>query len=57
MTNFFNTKPHDDGGKHHRALNTVQTWLNGRRHLPKDLVEALHRLIPELREGAEDYED
>lgn len=57
MTNYFNTKPPDDGGNHVRAVNTVQTWLNGRKHLPKDLVDALHALIPELRVGAEDYED
>lgn len=55
--NFFNKPKADDGGKRYRALIIVQGWLNGKGHLPKELIDAFHTLIPDLKKGAEDYED
>lgn len=48
---FFSAKPSDGDGRRSQAVNTVIVWLWGRRHLPKDLTEALHYLIPELGRG------
>jgi hypothetical protein len=50
---YFNNKPKDNS-KRYGAVNTVRVWLEGRAHLPKDLVRALHELIPELGNGAEE---
>lgn len=47
---FFTRKPSEADGKRHHAVNTVSTWLWGRNHLPKDLLEALCYLIPELKQ-------
>jgi hypothetical protein len=49
---FFADKPQDGDGKRYRAINTVGAWMWGRNHLPKDLVAALHYLIPELKREA-----
>ncbi len=46
---FFAEKPPERDGKRYRAVNTVGGWLWSRNHLPKDLVAALHYLIPELK--------
>ena len=50
------TDPGDrEKGRRHSAVLTVRSWLTGRSHLPRDLVAALHRLIPELaRDGKAD---
>lgn len=37
-----------DSGRRYAAVLTVRGWLRGRSHLPRDLVAALHLLIPEL---------
>lgn len=37
-----------DRGRRYAAVLTVRGWLRGRSHLPRDLVAALHLLIPEL---------
>ena len=39
----------DGDGKRYQAVNIVGTWLWSRNHLPKDLVVAVHYLIPELK--------
>ena len=53
MTLNFFSKPKDKGSTtRHKAVETVRVWLWGRRHLPPDLIAALHVLIPELgRDG------
>ena len=50
--NFFTSSHPKEDGNRYRAVNTVRVWLRGRNHLPKDLVQALHYLIPELKENA-----
>lgn len=40
-------------GHRHSAVLTVRSWLTGRSHLPRDLVVALHQLIPELARNGE----
>ena len=49
MTLQFFSKHASSHGSRYTAVNTVQTWLWGKNHLPKDLVAALHTLIPELK--------
>ena len=45
--NFFSNHEQSDG-KRYKAVNTVSIYIMGRRHFPRDFVEALHFLIPEL---------
>jgi hypothetical protein len=54
--NFFNKPPPSGNPERQRAVQTVRTWLWGRGHLPRDLVAALHTLIPELKDGQRDVE-
>ncbi|MBV8772710.1 MAG: hypothetical protein JO166_10355 [Deltaproteobacteria bacterium] len=43
---------HKEGdGKRYDAVNCLRMWLAGKSHLPKDVVAALHYLIPELKDG------
>jgi len=46
--NYFSKHASSDG-KRYDSVNCVQMWLMGKNHLPKDLVAALHYLIPELK--------
>ena len=43
-----------DRGRRYAALLTVRGWLRGRSHLPRDLVAALHLLIPDLDQEGRD---
>ncbi len=47
--NFFSKPSSDTDDKRYRHVVAVSTWLEGRTHLPRDLVAALHYLIPELQ--------
>jgi hypothetical protein len=45
--NFFSNHNKPDG-KRYDAVLIVADFVRGRGHLPRDLVKALHYLIPEL---------
>lgn len=49
--NYFSKHSSRDG-KRYDAVNCVRMWLTGKNHLPKDLLAALHHLIPELKTDA-----
>jgi hypothetical protein len=52
------SKHKESDGKRYDAVNCVRMWLAGKSHLPKDLLVALHYLIPELKdETVGDSED
>ncbi|MBS0645177.1 MAG: hypothetical protein JSR97_01115 [Verrucomicrobia bacterium] len=55
--NFFSSKPKEDNGKRYRAVNTVRSFLWGRPHLPKDLIQALKFLIPELNNDNNEFDE
>lgn len=46
-----------DTAKRYYAVLTLKTWLQGKTHLPKDLLAALYFLIPELGVKDLDAED
>lgn len=48
--NFFNKPPPSGNPNRQRAVQTVRAWLWGKGHLPRDLVDALHTLVPELKD-------
>ncbi len=57
MTNFFSKQDPrivSDKAARYRAVNYVREWLTGRPYLDKQLVAALHHLIPELKPGQVD---
>lgn len=45
-----------DDGRRYAAVLVVRGWLRGRSHLPRDLVSALHLLIPELDRDSRDLD-
>lgn len=47
--NFFKEKSSEPDGLMVDAINTISIWMNGRPHLPKDLVAALFYALPELK--------
>ena len=55
--NFFSKPTGGTNGKRHDAVLTVRIWLSGRTHLPRDLVAALHQLIPDLGKSSVDDTD
>ncbi len=55
--NFFSKPASDSNPKRARAVQTVRAWLWGKRHLPPDLIAALHVLAPELARDRPEVED
>jgi len=47
------SKHKESDGKRYDAVNCLRMWLAGKSHLPKDVVAALHYLVPELKDGME----